>query len=195
VDHAGVELLEGGPRPSWWGRLPRRVRGPAAAVALVLVVGAGVLWLRDEAAERALARQVDLAASLGVWSSSSAPDGGRISYFVTVRNLGPRPLSVTGVEGTADGLHLRMRGEPLPPVGAGRDVGVPVSVRLSCAGPVEEDALTAEVAVRRQDGGAAVRRVPLESASLVLDLAASLCTFQPDLRDRELSGPVLDLGG
>jgi hypothetical protein len=199
VDHAGVELLEGGIRPPpWrrhWARLPRVVRGLAAALAVVLVVGAGALWLRDEAAERALSRQVDLSASLGVWSTSTAPNGGRISYFVTVRNLGPRALSVTAVEGTAGGVRLRMRGDPSLPLAAGADVGIPVSVLLSCAGPVEDDALTAQVGVRRQDGGTTTRRVPLESASLVLDLAASLCAFQPDLRDRELSGPVLDLGG
>ncbi len=51
--------------------------------------------------------------------------------------------------------------------------------------------MTAEIGVRRQDGGSTTRQVVLEPAFLVLDVAATLCAVRPDLRDHELSGPVL----
>ena len=45
--------------------------------------------------------------------------------------------------------------------------------------------------MRRDDGGSTSRRVDLQAAQLVLDVAATVCTVRPDLRDHELSGPVV----
>ena len=50
------------------------------------------------------------------------------------------------------------------------------------------------IGVRREDGGTTTRRVELSPASLVLDVAATLCDARPELRDHELSGPVLRTG-
>jgi hypothetical protein len=162
------------------------------AVVVLLAVGAGGLWLRERAAERALARQVDVAVSLGVWSSSTAPLGGQVSYFVVVRNEGSRPVWVTSVEGSADGLVLRARDAGEWPVAARAEVAVPLSVRLTCPGYDGGRDLRAEVAVRREDGSSVTRRVRPEPADLLLGVARTLCPILPDLRDRELSGPIVD---
>jgi hypothetical protein len=190
------DVLEGGTQPPWWQSRWRAVR-PAvrrcvvALVALLLVAAAG-LWLRDRAAERALAQRVDIGVSLGVWSSSTAPLGGRVCYFAVVRNEGTRPVWVTSVDGSSGGLRLATRDDEEWPVAAGDEVRVPLSVRLTCTGPGPGDDLTARIAVRREDGGAVVRRLRPEPAVLLLGVAESLCSVRPELTDRELSGPVLD---
>ena len=43
----------------------------------------------------------------------------------------------------------------------------------------------------RSDGTTDVRGVDLESVTRLLDIAATVCRVQPDLRDHELSGPIL----
>lgn len=164
-----------------------------AALGVLLLIGAVVVWSRERAADRERAQRVDLATSLGVWSSSTSPPGGQVGFFVLVRNDGERAVSVTSVSGVGDGLLLRMRDEGERAVPAGAEVDIPMSVRLSCAAgtPTTAAALPAEIGVRRQDGGATTRQVELEPAVLVLDVAATLCAVRPALRDHELSGPVL----
>ncbi len=170
--------------------MPRLV----AVVMVVVLVGVGLLWYRDRAAERELARRVDLTASLGVSSSSTTPPGGEVGYFVVVRNDGPHPVEVTAVEGGTDRLRLTMRYDHRPRLDPGTVNAIALSVRLTCRPgrtPVE---LPVELRLRRQDGGTTSRRVDLQPSALVGDVATTLCTVRPDLRDHELSGPVLRPG-
>lgn len=171
------------------------MRRASAGLAVLLVVGTIGLWLRDRAAHQALAERVEVSASLGVWSSSTAPSGGQVSYFVTVRNDGPLRVWVTSVEGAEDGLRLRARDgidEPVP----GRDESrIPLSIRLTCARYGGAEDMDVEITVRRQDGVLVTRSVPLESAGTVLGVASSMCSVLPDVDDRELSGPVLARAG
>ncbi len=180
----------GGRTAERWSALPRAARLLVLALAVLVVVGAGGLWLRDRAAERALAQRVDLTASLGVWSSSTAPPRGRVSYFLLVRNRGVSPVWVTSVEGSGSGLRLRTTDDVEQRVAAQDEAVIPLSVRLTCPGDGGDDGLSAEIAVRREDGGPVTRRVRPGSADLVLHVATTLCAARPDLRDQEISGPV-----
>jgi hypothetical protein len=196
-DHEGVshgaeqvDVLENGTGPRWWETVPLPVRRAGAVLVVVLLVVAGILWVRDRAADRERAERIDLVTSLALESSSTSPPGGRVSYFVVVRNEGLRPVSVTGIGGGADGLRLRMRDDAEPMIPVGGELSIPLSIRLTCA-DTASGPLTAELAIRRADGGPASREVDLEPASLVLDVAGTLCAVRPDLRDHELSGPVL----
>jgi hypothetical protein len=192
---AGEDVLEGGLRPPrWrrlWSRVPRRARLLVLALAVLLAAGGGVVELRERAAERALARQVDLAVSLGLSSVSTTPPGGQVSFFVVVRNEGVRPVRITAVDGTADGLRLRALDDVRRSVSPGGETAVPVSVRLTCPRYGGGAELTTAVAVRREDGGRVTRRVRPATAELLTDVATTLCGSRPDLRDQELSGPVL----
>ena len=190
------DVLEGGMRPPWWRRrwtaLPRAARLVLVAAVVLLVAGAGGLWLRDRAAERALAERVDLAASMGLSSLSTTPPGGQVSFFLVVRNQGALPVRITGIEGSAPGLRLRMLDDVQRQVSPNGEAAVPVSVRLTCPRYAGGDGLTTQLAVRRNDGAAVTRRLRPEPAVLLLDVATTLCRSRPDLRDQELSGPVLD---
>lgn len=188
------DLIVGETRPPLWRRgwaaLPRTARRLVAVGAGLVLVGAGGLWLQERAAERALAERVDLAASLGISSDSGSPPGGHVTFFVVVRNQGVLPLSVTSVEAAGDGLRLQMEEDGDRSVPAGADAVIPMSVRLSCAGSAGEAVLRAEIGVRREDGGAATRQVDVERADRLRDVATTLCSVRPDLRDHELSVPV-----
>jgi hypothetical protein len=190
------DVLEGGMQPPRWRRrwtaLPRAARQLLVAVVVLLAAGAGGLWLRDRAAERALAERVDLTASMGLSSLSTTPPGGQVSFFVVVRNDGALPVRITGLEGAATGLRLRMLDDVVRQVSPNGEAAVPVSVRLTCPRYAGGEGLTTEVAVRRADGAAVIRRVRPDPADLLLDVATTLCKSRPDLRDQEISGPVLD---
>ena len=193
----GVDLIEGGPAPSrWrtrWAALPLAGRRLLALLVVLVLLGAGAVWFRDWSAERELRQHVDLTTSLGVWSSSTSPPGGEVGFFLLVRNDGVRPVWVTAVDAAGEGVRLRMRDDGERRVGAGREIEVPVSVRLTCAAgdDAPRPGLSADITVRREDGDSVTRRADLLPAALVLDVAASLCLVRPDLRDHELSGPVL----
>lgn len=190
---AQVDVLEGGLEPPWWRRAwtslpPRGRRGLAALLALAVAVALVVL-VRERTAEQARREQVSLGISIVISSSSTHPPGGQVRFLLVVRNLGPLPVSLTAVAATGDGLRLRMQDDAARPVGAGGEIEIPLSVRLTC--PTGSDPLTAEIGVLRDDGGSTSRRVQLRSADRVLDVAATVCSVRPDLRDHELSGPVL----
>jgi hypothetical protein len=177
-----VDVLENGTAPS------RRL--VTVLVVLALVV-AGFLWLRDRAADREQARRIDVVASLAVESSSTSPPGGRVSYFVLVRNDGEEPVVVTAVDGGDDGVLLRMLDDHERTVPAGAQLSIPLSVRLTCAGAgTGRGPLPADLALRRADGSGVTRPVGLEPAVLVRDVAGTLCAVRPGLRDHELSGRV-----
>jgi hypothetical protein len=189
------DVLEGGLRPPWWRRawtaLPRAARLLVVGLVVAVALGALGLELRQRAAERAMARQVVLAASVSLSSLSTTPPGGQVSFFVVVRNEGSRPVSITALEGSAGGLRLRMEDDVERQVSPGGETAVPVSVRLTCPEYGGGDGLTTAIAVRRQDGGKATRQVRPDPADLLLDVATTLCGSRPDLRDQEISGPVL----
>jgi hypothetical protein len=162
----------------------------AAAGILVLVVVGGV-QVRGRLAERDLERRVVLTASLGVEVSSTSPPGGQVRYAVRVRNGGPRPLVVTSVRVPTGRLRLHLD-DGQRRVDAGHEVSIPISVRLTCpaAGLRAPRTLRADVGVRRADGRSAAVRLDLAPARLLLDVAATLCSARPGLRDYELSGPI-----
>jgi hypothetical protein len=190
------DVLEGGLRRGWWrrrwGGLSRSARLLLVAVVILLAAGAGGVELRNRAAERAVAERVDLTASIGLSSLSMTPPGGQVSFFLVVRNEGALPVRITSVEGSAHGLRIRMQDDVARQVSPDAEAAVPVSVRLTCARYGDGAELRAEIAVRRADGAAVTRRVRPEPARLLLDVATTVCGSRPDLRDQELSGPVLD---
>lgn len=190
-----VDVLEGGVEPPRWQRrwaaMPAAPRRLLAVLGVLLVVGAAVVWTRERAADRDRAERVVLTATVRVVSSSTSPPGGQVSFFVRVSNSGPLPVSVTEVEGYGERLLLWMRGDREPSLAPGAETDVPLSVRLTCIGNAGPPGLTADIQVRRQDGVSVTRRVALGSASLAVDMAATLCAVRSHLRDHELSGPVL----
>jgi hypothetical protein len=185
-----VDVLEGGtPLP------PRRRRLVLGLVVLALVACGG-MWFRDWSAERARRHAVELTTTFGVVSSSTSPPGGSVRYFLLVRNDGARPVTVTSVEASHPGLRVRMPDAVGRRIDGGREIQIPLSARLTCAGGFDatDVRLPAAIAVRREDGGSATRHVELTPAALVLDVAATLCEVRPGSRDVELSGPVLRAG-
>lgn len=191
------DVLEDGRGPAVpprWTGLPPAVRRAVVALLVLALLGAGVLWLRDQARERELGRRVALAFSLGVQSSSTSPPGGSLTFFVAVRNEGDRPVWIESLTAGDGGLRVRLRENGARRVDPAQELAVPLSALLSCrsGGLVPgRSELPAEVTVRREDGGSTVRRPDLEGA-LLLDVAATACRVRPDLVDEELSGPVLD---
>ena len=185
-----VDVLENGMGPRWWEVVPPPARRLGALLVVVVLVIAGGLWLRDRAADRERAERIDLVTVLALETSSTSPPGGRVSYFVVVRNEGLRPVTVTGIGGGGGGLRLRMRDDVVLTIPVGGERSIALSIRLTCvdgpAGP-----LTAVLAIRGYDGGAVRSEVDLEPAGLVLEAAGTLCAVRPELRDHELSGPVL----
>ncbi len=178
-----------------WAALPRSGRVLAGGLVLLLVLGAGGSWYRDWSAERDRRQRVELTTSIGVWASSTSRPEGEINYFLQVRNDGPLPFSLTGADGGAGGLRVRMRDGGARELAPGEEAVFPLSIRLTCGGDVRAvDRLPTELAVRRADGRSVVRPVDLQPAGPLLSVAATVCGMRPALRDHELSGPVLQLG-
>jgi hypothetical protein len=191
-----LDVLEGGTGPSRWRMLPPAARRIVALVVVLVLLGGGAVEWRRRAAERELRQAVELTTTLAVVSSSTSPPGGAVRYFVRIRNDGPLLVSVTSVEAGGAGLRVRMQDDGDRPVDPGQAIEVPVSARLSCGAQpgTAPIGLSAEVGVRRQDGGSTTRRFDLRPAALLLDVARTLCAVRPDLRNHELSGPVLRTG-
>jgi hypothetical protein len=179
-----VEVLEGG--------TTRPERHPwVLALVVVALLGCGGLWFRQWSAAREMRQAVELTTAFGVDSSSTSPPGGEVSFYVLVRNAGTSPVSVTSVTAADGGLRLRMRDAGPYRIGVGSEAEIVLSARVTCADGVDPTGpLPASLGVRRQDGSALTSRVQLRPASLVLDVAATLCETRPALRDHELSGPV-----
>jgi hypothetical protein len=153
----GGETLQGDAPP------PRRGRRVATG-ALAVTVGAasaGLVLGRERLAERDAREPVSLSAALGVRTSSTSPPGGRVDFFVSLRNAGRQPLRVTALEAGGEGLLLRGRLENARSLPAGQEIRVPLSVLLDCdeaeswADPAR---WVADVHVRRGDGSQAARR-------------------------------------
>ena len=131
--------------------------------------------------------------AMGVSASSNAASGGYVNYYVAVRNGGAQPLELTSLRVSGDRVDLRARGNGSRRVAPGREVLVPVSALLTCPGRdgPTGDQLLVDLDVTRADGESARQTTSLNGVSLVLDVAETLCRLRPDLRDYELSGPVL----
>jgi hypothetical protein len=168
-------------------------RGLVAGLAVLVLIGGGALFVRNWSAEREVRQAVELTTTFGIVSSSTTPPGGEVRFFVLIRNDGALPMVVTSVEAADEGLRLRMRDEGDRRIPPGKEIEVPLSVLLTCVpgAGAARPSLDAEIGVRREDGGAVSRPAELRPASLVLDVAATLCRVRPDRRDHELSGPVL----
>lgn len=195
-----MELLEDGDGTSSWDTpptpLPRGRRRLVAGLAALVLVAGGVLFVRNWAAERELRQAVELTTTFGIASSSTVPPGGSVRYFLLVRNDGALPIAVTSVDAAATGLQVRMRDDGWRKIVPGSEIEIPLSVRLTCVPGAGTDrpSLAAGIGVRREDGGSTTQPAELRPGSLVLDVARSLCLVRPDLRDQELSGPVLRSG-
>jgi hypothetical protein len=190
-----VELLDSGGPARWEGRptSPTRARGLVAGLAVLVLLGGGLLFVRNWSAEREVRQAVELTVTFGLWSSSTTRPGGEVRFFVLVRNDGALPVAVTSVDAADAGLRLRMRDEGERPIGPGKEIEIPLSVLVSCVPGTgsARPSLAADIGVRREDGGTTSRPAELRPATLVLDVAATLCGVRPELRDHELSGPVL----
>ena len=205
-DHGGVadagdeaEILQVDPPrwEQWWKALPARrrravLRVTALACALGLAAG-GLVQLRAWQADRERRELVSLDAAIRVWSSSSTPPGGQVTYYVALRNASPEPLEVTSVAASNSQLRLRARDVVARPVAAGEQILVPLSARLTCSAEADagRGALRLEVGVHREGVRLGPQLPPLRDSALLLDAAHTLCGVRPTLTDYELSGPVL----
>ena len=214
---AGGDVVQSGSEPSAWERrwraLPPAWRQRLTAGAVVAVTGcalvAGGAQAREWLADRSERQRVSLSTSVVVSSSSTTPRGGHVSYFVEIHNAGSLPLGVASVRAEAPDLQVSARDGRPRQVPAGGDVLVPLSVLLTCppAGPAgaRDGGLPAaevdmELEVDRADGERTRQRLPLLRFTLISNVAGTLCTVRPDLRDYELSGPLVraatvDAGG
>ena len=181
----------------WWKALPARrrravLRVTALACAFGLAAGC-LVQLRAWQADRERREFVSLEAAIGVWSSSSTPPGGQVTYYVALRNASLEPLEVTSVAASNSQLRLRARDVVARPVAAGEQILVPLSAMLTCSAEPDggPGALRLEVGVHREGVRLGPQLPLLRDSALLLDAAHTLCGVRPTLTDHELSGPVL----
>lgn len=191
VLHAGGQSHR--PVRDRWAALSARRRRWAAAVALVLVAAValpvGAAEVRDRAEERRLRDTVQVTATLGATGRSSGPGGGRVDFYVTVRNDGLGRVRVDSVQLDSPRLRIRSRGENGGVAAPGATVDLPVSVLLDCTGgsaPLE-GSVTARAASGRQQTVA----TPFAEVDRLVSGAAMLCRVRPGTVGRELSGPIV----
>lgn len=182
-------------RALWSLVSPRRRRlaaGAAAVVALIFTGWLGVTQARSWLHERDVRDQVSLTATVEVSASSTSLGGGRVDYFLAVRNAGPRQVRVSGAELSGARLHIVSRNFTALVVPPGTTVDVPLSVRLDCVrlGSAGAGSLHAKIVATPENGRERKVPTPLAQTTLVTDVADTLCSVQPDLRGRELSGSV-----
>lgn len=205
-DHGGVadtgddaEILQVDPPrwEQWWKALPaRRRRTVLRVTALACAFGlaaAGLVQLQAWQADRERREFVSLDAAIRVWSSSSTPPGGHVTYYVALRNASLEPLEVTSVAASNSQLRLRARDVVARPVAAGEEILVPLSAMLTCSAEPDggPGALHLEVGVHREGVGLGPQLPLLRDSALLLEAAHTLCGVRPTLTDHELSGPVL----
>lgn len=206
-----VEVLVDGSRGSegsWWERrwlaVPagrRRLVSRVSLATLVVVLAAtGVVGVQRWVDERAQRQLVSLRASLGVWTTSTSPTGGQVVYYVAIRNAGSAPLDVTSVQASDGRLRLSARDADPRSLDAGREILVPMSALLTCSpasssafreGDGDAGGLRVDLRVQRADGALSLQQMSLDDATLILDVADTLCSVRPELRGYELSGPVV----
>jgi len=166
-------------------------------VGAVGVVGGvvGHSQLRERLAERRAADTVELQATLRVSSSSSSPIGGRVDYYLTLHNTGPRVIRIARLRVREAGLSITSRPvSPLDVVRSGQTLYLPLSVRLDCrqrAPARRPDVLRGAVSVQPPNGRWRRVTTSFTRASPLTDVADTLCSLNPAFRSKELSGPVL----
>ncbi|MDP9219159.1 MAG: hypothetical protein M3P23_01300 [Actinomycetota bacterium] len=181
-----------------WSALPLRHRAAiAGSIALfaglpvaVVTADRGYDWLT----ERGRRDKVALTATAGYWSSSTSPSGGRINFFVTVHNTGPRPIRIDSLRTAAARLTIRSPGGLHYLVLPAESVNVPVSIRLDCLAaqvPVRPDDVRSTIAADPLSGRRHAVTTALSQAALFTHLADNLCRIEPGLRDQEMSDPVV----
>ena len=198
------DVLEG-PPPMFrrlraiWSRLPRLWRVVVATATIVAVglttVLFGVTRVGEWLIEQGVRDEVAIEAAIEVSSSSSSPAGGRVDYYVVIRNAGPRPVRIDGVEIVDAGFQITnkraLRQQDLQPGGL---LFAALSVHLDCARSdvvAEQDVLSGLIAVRPTSGRWRRVEAPFTQAAPLVNMAATMCALNPDLRSGELSGPVL----
>ena len=143
------------------------------------------------------------------WAKACAPAGGRAVHRARGVELvrqarpaarwasscgsattAPSPVAVTSVDAADRGVRLRMQDDGERIVDPGREVEIPLSVRLTCAPGRGRPAFPA-----RRAGNAPGRRrgdspaVDLEPAPLVRHVAATLCAVGPGCATRSSPDP------
>ena len=201
-DRPETDLLEGGPESgvgsrlgSTWMFASRRQRLVAVSALLLLTLPAitlvVVLKARSWLDERRLRDEVSVTTTIDVAVSSTTPLGGRVDYFVVVRNMGTRDVRVSGLEHTDARLRIRSRDFAAVVLVPGSTVDIPISVHLDCTGsPIGTAALLGTVWATPASGRAQDVPASLGRSLLLTDVAQTLCEVRPELTDRELSGPV-----
>lgn len=203
TDPPNHDLLEGAPAAGWaaaWGRRTAAQRRRVLAAVLVpMTVGALLVFgpaVRGWWDERAQQDVTSVEAELRVDGSSTAwsPEGrGRVDYVLVLRNTAPRPTRVRTVRLAGNGLAISGRGRRDEQVQPGQVAFVPLSVQLDCRRwrpEVRGGALTGEVGVITASGRSARVRTSVRDAAPLPGVARTLCGLDPQLRPRELSGPV-----
>ncbi len=187
----------GGSAPwSRWSAVRRRATAAALLVpvtAVLLVLGAEALqqWWQ----ERRLRDVVAVQAELGVDASSlawSPSGGGRVEYFLVLRNVAPRPASMTQVRLDHPGLTGKARQSGPALVPPGEVAYVPLSVQLDCRRwrPDASTPLAGSVEVVAASGRSVQVPTVVDRGGSLLGVVRTLCALDPDLRISELSGPV-----
>jgi hypothetical protein len=190
--------LTSGPGSDGWSRrLLRWYRAVAARRLLllaVLVIAVLASQVRGWLVERGLRDEVSVAGTVRLYAASMTPVGGSVNFTVAVHNTGPRTVRITGVDVSQP--RLRVRGTDgsalrLAPEDTGE---VAVSVRLDCTQGdpfVPNEGLRATIDAIPLSGRRHRIDVSLERASLITNVANTMCRVRPDHQDAELSGPIL----
>lgn len=181
-----------------WAALPRRrkltVAGPVIAVVGAAAAAFGATEVRSWQAERSMNDQVTLQASIGVSPSSTASGGGRVDFYVSVLNTGPRPVSLAGIAIASPPLRIASVSRDQPAIMPGQSIQVPLSVVLDCppgAAPVGPVGLRGVIEAVAFNGRARSVDASFEDSALITGIAETICRLRPDLRGLELDGPVL----
>lgn len=191
-------------RQRWHGLPPRRRRGLAALLVVLVAVPTGAVAvheLRQRAAERA---RVALRVDLDVAADSTNPPGGAVWFSAVLTNDGPLPVRVDTLTGRGAGLHLGVAPPPSgrPPavprtLGPGRQLRVLLSVRVFCADRLASRSqpdgavVRADLTVTPADGRSRAVSPELAGTGPVTEAADVVCRYRPWATGVELSGPVL----
>lgn len=164
----------------------------AWTVAAATVGVYGMTEVRSSLAARALDDQVTVQAALGVAASSMSAGGGRVDFYASVRNAGPRSVSVTRVEISAAHLQIVSGRVPGSQVAPGGTAQLPLSVRIDCAAPAAGPVphLSGTVVAVASSGREHAVETIFGQSRLVTDVVDRLCAIKPQLRNVELDGPV-----
>lgn len=173
----------------WTALSPRRRRTVVAAGTVLVLAVPGVAVLDARAEQRRLDDALAFTATVAASSRSTAPSGGRVDFFVGVRNTGPRAVQVDDVALVAPRLRVRARWDGPEQLQPGDSVGVPVSVLLDCRGVSAP--LRGTVTARPASGRARAVAADVTELAPLTRIADTVCFGDPEAVGRELSGPIV----